>query len=106
MPLIHPLPAYDYRLLFYLVIAIALDTALGILKALVKGTFRLSQVARFLRTSVLPLIGTNLVVAAYAMTLGNGNGALVATTATAAIAELVAEIGIKLGIKLPTPEEK
>lgn len=80
----------------YIAGLIALDTILGVILALAKGSFKFAVLGRWIETSALPYIG-GLLVLAY---LGNINQAMkdlfMAATATAAV-KYLADIVSKLG---------
>jgi len=93
--------------LLIIIIAIALDTVLGIMQALKEGTFDWSKLAKFFKTGVLPYVGGTLVLAlaaylagVYFMPLFYGFGTLiVAKYAGEIVIKIKAIIGVK---KSPT----
>lgn len=58
----------DTSALIGVLVAIGADTLAGILLALVKGTFKLSYIANFVQTSILPYVGGLLVMVLLAAT--------------------------------------
>ena len=103
MTLFHPLPALAVQMLLGLLVLIGLDTVIGILSALGNGSFRLSKVADFLKTAILPIVGPNLVLAVLALAFGSTYVTVLESGIVVAAAALVGQIGAKTGLKLQNP---
>ena len=92
--------------------AIGTDTLAGTLVAIVKGTFKLSYIANFIRTSILPYFGGILVVALPAAfvdpstALGQWANTTLVTVAAAIGLKFLGDIVLKLqslGLPIETP---
>ena len=86
---------------------IALDTLLGIFGALAKGKWNWSYLSHFLETSILPIIGSLLTLAALSF-VQNSFLALFYAAAATATAKLLADIIAKINswgvVAIPTNE--
>ncbi len=92
--------------LLALLVATVVDTGVGILRSVVKGSFHLSFVANFLKTTILPLFGPVMLLAVLTTGFPQASTYVVAFT-WAAVAKLLADIsgklGVNLGMLLPKP---
>ena len=85
---------------------ICLDTVLGMILAIVKGTWKWNQVGHFLETSVLPYV-TGLLGLAFLALLQPSMLPVFYSSATAAAVKFVADIVSKInsfGIQVPEPK--
>lgn len=85
---------------------ICLDTVLGMVLAIVKGTWKWNQVGHFLETSVLPYV-TGLLGLAFLALLQSSMLPVFYSSATAAALKFVADIVSKInnfGIQVPEPK--
>jgi hypothetical protein len=85
--------------LYVLMVAVAVDTGAGMLKALMSGTFHLSLVGNFLRTAVLPLVGPAMLLYLLAMAVPQVQS-LALSFVGAATAKLLSDTAMKLGVNL------
>ena len=100
------LSSTDTTALIGLLVAIGADTLAGILVAVIKGTFKLSFIANFVQTSVLPYVGGALVLAILAATNPSQFDAPFLAAVSAAGLKFLGDIYSKLqglGVPVETP---
>lgn len=88
----------DVTILYTLLAALSvvlIDTLLGIVKAIAAGNFDLRYLPRFLQTTLLPYVGSLLILAVFAVLVAEIKALLMAS-ATFVIAKFLAEIKDKL----------
>jgi hypothetical protein len=83
-------------------VAVGADTLAGVLVAVVKGTFKLSYIANFVRTSILPFVGGLLVMGLLAgMNPGQFDAPFLATAGTIGLKFLGDIVGKLQSLGLP-----
>ncbi len=90
------IPALMMTTFLTLLALIALDTVLGMVQAIIKGTWKWNQVGHFLETSVLPYVGGVMALAFMALIKTTKLKAYY-TAAAEATLKLIADIVIKIG---------
>lgn len=92
-------PSWMVQWLFWVILGAALDAAVGVATSLVKRTFDLALVGRWVVTNVLSVV-VGVVVVAMLVAAGLAPGYIFVSAASTAVATFVGMISMKIGIPI------